>query len=88
MGPVAVLGRELRVVHQADAGGRVCVFAKILNLSDGVLHRVLCRERVQMELTHCVVPELDDSDAHVSVVNAQVVDYALDELAQQVPVVV
>ena len=88
MGPVAVLGRKFRVVHQLDASGRVCVFGKVPHLSDGALHRALCRERVQMELGLCVVPELDDSDAHVSVVNAQVVDYALDELAQQVPVVV
>ena len=88
MGPVAVLDRELRVMHQVDASGRVCVSAKVLHLFDGVLHRGLCRERVQMELALCVVRELDGSDAHVSVVNGQVVDHALDELEQQVPVVV
>ena len=93
VGSVAVLRLELSVVHDADTGGRVRVSTQIPDPSDGILQRVLVLVKpfhvlVQMEDALCVRRELDDSDAHLSRLNVQVVDDTHHKLEQQVPVVV
>ena len=91
VGSVSVLLLELLVVHDVDAGGRVRVSAQVAHVPDGVLQRILVqarREAVQVEDALGIRREPDGADADLSRLDEQVVDYTLDELQQQLPVVV
>ena len=85
---VAVVGREFRVVHNADAASRVCVSGHVRDTHDGVLQRDLVRVPVHMKDALCICRELDGSDAHLSRLNGQVIDYPRHEFEQYIPVVV